>query len=264
MRRPLQVNYLGYAGTLGAGFYEHAIGDAIATPPALQAQFVEALVSLEGCYLPSDSRRVIGALPARADYGLPEDAFVLVTQAAPYKIVPEMFQTWSAILRAIGNAVLWLRPMPDEAQANLRVEARRVDIDDARLIFAPMEPTERYLARYRLADVYVDTHPFGSHTTVNDALYAGLPVVTLRGRSMAARASASQVCVAGLPELVVDSRDAYRDLVVALSRDRARLDAFAAALADRAANPLFDSATYTRRFEAAVLDMCARAGSGAR
>ncbi|MEP6942694.1 MAG: tetratricopeptide repeat protein [Betaproteobacteria bacterium] len=257
---PLQVNYLGYAGTLGAGFYDHAIGDAIATPPALQAQFVEALVSLEGCYLPSDSHRVVGAAPARADYALPEDAFVLVTQAAPYKIIPEMFQTWSAILRAVGNAVLWLRPMPDEAQSNLRAEARLRSVDDARLVFAPLEPTARYLARYRLADLYVDTYPFGSHTTVNDALYAGLPVVTLRGRSMAARASASQACAAGLSALVVDSHEAYVDIVIALARDRARLAGIAGTLADSASNPLFDMDAYVRRFEVAVLDMCTRAG----
>jgi protein O-GlcNAc transferase len=258
---PVQINFLGYAGTLGAAYYDYIITDAYTTPASEKASFEEELLPLAGCYLPSDPERVLGALPSRASYGLAEDAFVFTSQAAPYKILPEMFELWARLVAIVHGSVLWLRPMRPEAQSNLRREAAKRGIAGERLIFAPSEPLPQYLARYRLADLYLDTYPFGSHTTVNDALFAGLPVLTLAGRSMAARASASQVRAAGLPELIASTMQEYESIALGLARNRVRLEELTARL--RSAGPtssLFDMTSYARRFEDALLRIATHGG----
>jgi protein O-GlcNAc transferase len=258
---PIQVNFLGYAGTLGASYYDYIITDAYTTPQSEQANFEERLLPVAECYLPSDPERVIGPLPARASYGLPADAFVFVSQAAPYKVLPEMFDLWARLVASVDGSVLWLRPMRPEAEANLRNEAARRGIAGERLVFAPSEPLPQYLARYRLADLYLDTYPFGSHTTVNDALFAGLPVLTLAGRSMAARASASQVSAAGLSELIATSHEDYESIALALARDRGRLADLTARLRNQGrTSALFDMTLYARRFQEALLRIASAGG----
>ena len=188
-----------------------------------------------------------------------------MSQAAPYKILPEMFHLWTRLVAGIEGSILWLRPMRPEAEANLRKEANERGIPGDRLIFAPHEPLPQYLARYALADLYLDTFPFGSHTTVNDALFAGLPVLTLAGRSMAARASASQVRAAGLPELIATSHREYESIALALARERERLRALTSRLRSQGrASALFDMDSYARRFEDALLGDCAAARRDAR
>ena len=251
---PIQVNYLGYAGTLGASYYDFVITDRFTTPEAARADFVERLCYVGECYLPSDpARQKAVPAPERAEYGLGEDAFVFMTQAATYKIQPPLFDVWMRLLRSLPEAVLWLRPADPAVQKNLRAEADRRGVDPRRLVFAPNEPLPRYLARFALADLYLDTYPFGSHTTVNDALAAMLPVLTIAGRSMAARASAAQVRAASLAELVAGSSTEYESLARALSRDRWRLDSLASRLRrDGSASTLFDMQRYARAFEAAL------------
>ena len=250
---PIQVNFLGYAGTLGAPYHDYIVTDDYTTPAGEQEHFAERFLPLAGCYVPSDPARTVSALPARSTYGLPADAFVLMSQAAPYKIVPEMFDLWARLVAGIEGSVLWLRPMRPEAEAYLRKEASRRGITEGRLIFAPNEALPQYLARYALADLYLDTFPFGSHTTVNDALFAGLPVLTLAGRSMAARASASQVRAAGLPELIATSHRDYESIALGLGRERAGLQALTSRLrSEGRAGALFDMDAYARRFETAL------------
>jgi len=165
-----------------------------------------------------------------------------------------MFDLWARLVANVDGSVLWLRPMRPEAERNLRNEGRRRGLADERMIFAPSEPLPQYLARFRIADLYLDTYPFGSHTTVNDALFAGLPVLTLAGRSMAARASASQVNAAGLPEMIASSHWHYESIALGLSDDRARLKALTTRLRDQGrASPLFDMDSYAKRFEEALL-----------
>ncbi len=253
---PVQINFLGYAGTLGAPYYDYIISDDYTTPPREQEHFVERLLPLAGCYVPSDPGRVAGPPPSRATYGLPHDAFVFMSQAAPYKILPEMFDLWTRLVASIDGSVLWLRPMRPEAEANLRKEARQRGIIEDRLIFAPHEPLPQYLARYALADLYLDTFPFGSHTTVNDALFAGLPVLTLAGRSMAARASASQVRAGDLPELIANSHGDYESIALGLARERARLRTLTLRLRNQGhASALFDMDSYAKRFQDALLEI---------
>jgi protein O-GlcNAc transferase len=256
---PVQVNYLGYAGTLGASYWDYVLTDAYTTPPAEQAHFSEQFCYVEPCYLPSDTQRTLSEpAPTRADYGLPPAAFVFVTQAAAYKILPPLFALWMRLLERIPDAVLWLRAGEAVTVTNLRAEASRRGVDPGRLVFAPADATARYLARYALADLFLDTYPFGSHTGVNDALFAGLPVLALAGRSMAARASAAQLHAVGLPELVAGSFDEYESIARDLAQNRDRLQALRTRLGrDGRGSPLFDMAAYARAFEAAVERMAA-------
>jgi protein O-GlcNAc transferase len=260
---PVQVNYLGYAGTLGARYWDYVLTDVYTTPPGEQAHFSEQCSYLGPCYLPSDSARALATPPpVRSDYGLPDSAFVLVTQAAAYKILPPLFTLWMRLLASIPDALLWLRPVAATAAVNLRAEAARRGIAPDRLVFAPLDAAPRYLARYALADLYLDTYPFGSHTSVNDALFAGLPVLTLVGRSMAARASAAQLVAVGLPELVASSCEQYEATARALADNRARLRALRERLAGAGrSSPLFDMVAYTRTFEAAVERMAGAHGA---
>ena len=173
--------------------------------------------------------------------------------SAAYKILPERFDAWMEILRAVPGSILWMRTMGGVAARRLHLRAEARGVDPARLQIARNEPVPRYLARYRLADLYLDTWPFGSHTTVNDALSVGLPVLAQAGRTFASRASASQVIAAGLPELVTNSLQGYVDLAIALGSDRARLGELSSRLrANRSRLPYFDLDAYTRAFEAVV------------
>jgi protein O-GlcNAc transferase len=261
---PVQVNYLGYAGTLGASYYDFVITDRFTTPETAQADFVERLCYVGECYIPSDPvRQKAVPVPERSEYGLGEDAFVFMSQAATYKIQPALFDVWMRLLRGLPEAVLWLRAADSTGQKNLRSEADQRGVDPRRLVFAPNEPLLRYLARFALADLYLDTHPFGSHTTVNDALRATLPVLTIAGRSMAARASAAQLHAASLPELVAASNAEYESIALAVARDRWRLDGFAARLRrEGRASALFDMQRYARAFETALDRMCAARRAG--
>jgi protein O-GlcNAc transferase len=259
---PVQINYLGYAGTLGARYWNYVLTDAYTTPPPEQAHFSEQFCYVDPCYLPSDTQRTLAQpSPSRADYGLPKAAFVFVSQSAAYKILPPLFALWMRLLKGIPDAVLWLRAFEANAAGNLRAEAARHGVDPQRLVFAPTDPVPLYLARYALADLFLDTYPFGSHTTLNDALFAGLPALTLAGRGMAARASAVQLHAVGLSELVAASYDQYESIALNLGAERDRLLALRARLSrDRLASPLFDMAAYTRSFEAALERMASAAG----
>jgi len=251
---PVQINYLGQAGTLGATYYDYIGTDAFTSPPDEQVNFAERFWYLGECYFPCDPRRPIAhPPPARQHYGLPKDAFVFLSQAAAFKIVPSLFDVWMRLLADVAGSLLWLRPMRPLAQENLRLEAHRRGIDPQRLMFAPKEALPLYLARFRLADLYLDTHPFGSHTTVNDALFAGVPVITLAGRSVAARASASQLRAAGLSELVAATHEDYASIARSLARDEPRLRAITERLrTEGRSSSLFDMQSYTRRFEQAL------------
>jgi predicted O-linked N-acetylglucosamine transferase (SPINDLY family) len=254
---PLQINYLGQAGTLGAPYYDYIGTDPYTTPPEEQAHYAERFWFLGECYFPCDPHRPLAdPSPSREAYGLPHDAFVLMCQAAAHKVTPPMFDAWMRLLADVDDAVLWLRPMLPLAQVNVRAAARERGIDPARIVLAPKEPLPLYLARFRLADLYLDTHPFGSHTTVNDALYAGLPVVTLCGRSVAGRASASQVRAVGLPELVAPTLGDYETLARGLARDRGALARITGRLRTQCrASALFDMQRYARAFEDGLLEL---------
>jgi predicted O-linked N-acetylglucosamine transferase (SPINDLY family) len=249
---PVQVNCLGYPGTLGAEWYDWICVDRFGAPEASQPYFTERLLHLPHTSFPSDTRRAHkGPLPTRAECGLPDDAFVFCSFNNLYKILPDVFATWMRLLHAVPGSVLWLLGTRAQALENLRREARQAGIDPERLHFAPgMGSVTDHLARMAAADLFVDSYPYGAHTTANDALLAGLPVVTRAGETLASRIAGSQLHAIGLPELVTSSEADYEALARRLAQNRGELAVLRARLAaHRETCPLFDMARYTRNFE---------------
>lgn len=262
---PVQALFLGYAGTLGAPYIDYLIADRVVVPAESRGDYAEKIVSLPHSFQPNDrSRRIAERSFSRAELGLPETAFVFCCFNTLYKIQPAMFGCWMRILQQVPGSVLWLSRGGERAQANLRAEAQRAGIDPARLIFAPKMPRiEDHLARYRAADLFLDTLPYGAHATASDALWAGLPLLTLSGQAFAARVGASLLTTLGLEDLITASLPDYERLAVALAADRPRLESLKARLAAaRDTTPLFDTAGYTRSIETAYEAMLQRSRSG--
>jgi predicted O-linked N-acetylglucosamine transferase (SPINDLY family) len=254
---PLQVNYLGFPGSMGHPAIDYFIGDAVSLPPGAEAGFSEKLVRLVGSYQPNDDRRTIVAdTRGRAGHGLPDGAFVFCCFNHTYKISPREFDIWTSLLAQADGSVLWLLGSNSWAEDNLRREAKARGIDPSRLVFAPSLPHGEHLGRLALADLFLDTFAVNAHTTASDALWAGLPVLTLAGRQFAARVAASLVHAAGVPELAVDSEEGYRALALNLARHPEKLRPLRERIErGRDEAPLFRTAAYTRRLEAAFETM---------
>ncbi len=264
---PIQVHYLGYPGTIAGGLVDWLIGDPVVTPPEHAGDYGEALAVLPDSYQVNDRERAIGTAPPRAELGLPADAFVFANFNQTYKINPEVFDAWMAILAAVPDAVLWLLAKSDDAPAiaNLRREAESRGIDAGRVVFARHRPNAEYLALYRHADVFLDTWPYNAHTTASDALWAGCPVLTLLGSTFAGRVGASLNRAVGLPEMTTATTEAYVAKAIALARDRGEVARLEAHLAGPGrASALFDTERTTRALEAAYTTMAAQHRDGAR
>ena len=251
---PVQVNYLGYPGSMGMEGMDYIIADPFVIPPAERAHYSEHVIYLPDSYQPNDDQRVIADLPARrADHGLPERALVLCCFNQSYKISKPVFEIWMRVLAQIDDSVLWLMDGNEWARANLRRTARDRDISPDRLIFAPRLPQDQHLARQRLADIFVDTFHYNAHTTASDALYAGLPVITRPGSQFAARVAGSLLHAIDLPELIAADDAAYEAMILNLATDPAALAEIRARLAANLATaPLFDTARYTRYLETGI------------
>jgi predicted O-linked N-acetylglucosamine transferase (SPINDLY family) len=248
---PVQINWLGYPGTLGAPWADALIADEIVAPMEHQWMFSERLLHLPGCYQPNCRERECALPSTRAAEGLPEDAVVLCSFNQTYKITPAMFGLWLDVLRAVPETVLWLWASNPWAEDALRAAAALAGVSPTRLVFAEGRPQAEHLARLPLADLALDTFPCNGHTTTSDALWAGVPVVTLRGEVFAARVAASLLTEVGLDEMVAATPEAYREIVAAFCRDagwRARLREKTEAL--RASSGLFDGVVFARKFEA--------------
>jgi predicted O-linked N-acetylglucosamine transferase (SPINDLY family) len=254
---PIQVNYLGYPGTMGAEFIDYVIADAIALPFDQQPYYVERIVHLPECYQVNDSRKKIADhTPTRQQIGLPERGLVFCCFNNSYKITAPIFDVWMRLLRTIEGSALWLLRDNDGAENNLRGEAAARGIDPARLVFANRISAEDHLARHHLADLFLDTLPCNAHTTASDALWAGLPVLTCCGESFAGRVAASLLTAVGLPELVTQNLDDYEALALRLARNASSLASIKAKLArNRESYPLFNSKRFTRHLEAAYTTM---------
>jgi predicted O-linked N-acetylglucosamine transferase (SPINDLY family) len=261
---PIQVNYLGYPGTMGADYIDYLIADPTVIPEAQQRNYSEKIVTLPDSYQPNDTRRSISTKPyARTDEGLPEKAFVYCCFNSAYKISPAVFDGWMRILGRVEGSVLWLLEDNPTASGNLRKEAHRRGIAAERLIFARSLPLAEHLARHRLADLFLDTFPYNAHTTASDALWAGLPVLTRMGESFASRVAASLLKAVDLPELITATEAEYEELAIGLARNRERLHALCRKLQEnRLGAPLFDSGAYTRHLEAAYRAMVERYEAG--
>lgn len=255
---PIQVSYLGFPATTGADFIDYIIADAIALPFGQQPHYAENIVHLPDCYMVNDRKRTISAnTPTREECGLPADGFVFCCFNGSWKITPAVFDVWARLLKAVEGSVLWLSRDNAHAETNLRKEAAARGIESARLVFADRLPRiEDHLARHRVADLFLDTVPFNAHTTASDALWAGLPVVTCRGKTFAGRVAASLLGAIGLPKLVTETLEDYEALALRIASDASLRRALRGKLdRNRMTTPLFDSDRFRRHIEAAYVTM---------
>jgi len=254
---PIQVSYLGYPGTMAAPFIDYILVDGFVVPPDQQPFFTEKLVYLPGCYQVNDSTREIGSrTPSRAECGLPEAGFIFCCFNNSFKITPEVFEVWMQLLKTVPGSVLWLLEDNALAPVNLRGEAEARGVTADRLVFAPRLALPEHLARHRLADLFLDTHPYNAHTTASDALWAGCPLLTMAGQTFPSRVAGSLLRTLGLPELITTSLQEYEEMALRLARDVECLNGLRARLqANRATSGLFDGGRFARDLEQAYVTM---------
>ncbi|HZI83923.1 MAG TPA: tetratricopeptide repeat protein [Casimicrobiaceae bacterium] len=251
---PIQVNCIGFPGTMGAEWYDYIFTDRFGVPEHLQRFYTEQPLYMPHAAFPSDTTRLPpGPTPSRAASGLPEKGFVFCCFNTPYKILPDVFAMWMRLLATVPGSVLWLLRTSAEVRENLRAEAKAAHVDPDRLVFAPFVPVGIHVARNAAADLFLDTFPYGAHTTANDALLAGLPVVTCAGETLVSRIAGSQLAAIGLPELITTSFADYEALALELARRPPLLASYRTRLAEnRLRTPLFDMTRYARDFEDAM------------
>ena len=255
---PVQVNWLGYPGTMGTPWHQYIIADDWIIPPGHTAWFSETVLRLP-CYQPNDRKRVVGERPTRAAAGLPEEAFVFCCFNASQKLNIHTVNRWAEILRQVPQGVLWLLDSNAEMRRSLVTHLEQAGIAPERIIFAPRLANPQHLARYALADLFLDTVPYGAHTTASDALWMAVPVLTLSARSFASRVCGSLVRAAGTPEMVVENAGEYVARAIALAGQPAELARLRQTLnANRASCDLFDMEKLTGRLEDLFEDMAAR------
>jgi predicted O-linked N-acetylglucosamine transferase (SPINDLY family) len=260
---PVQVSYLAYAGTLGVGHIDYLIADPTLIGAADTAHYSESIAWLPHSYQPRDTRILPGEDLSRQAAGLPEQGFVFCCFNASYKITPAIFAHWMAILSRTPQSLLWLLADRPAVMENLRREAAYAGIDPERLVFAGRLPIRQHLARLRHAGLVLDTAPYNAHTTASDALFAGVPLLTLPGRTFASRVGASLLTTLGLPELIVADAGDYVERAVTIGNDPDLAEAFRGKLsALRQTSPLFDMAAYTAHLQQAYETMLARARAG--
>jgi predicted O-linked N-acetylglucosamine transferase (SPINDLY family) len=262
---PILVNWLGYPGSMGSDYHHYIIGDPWVIPPEMELYYSEAVRRIP-CYQPNDSRRTVEETnPTRTEVGLPEDAFVFCCFNGPQKITPHVFARWMEILKRTPGSVLWLLDSNPETNARLRESAEAHGVDRTRLVFAQKLQNSHHLARYRLADLFLDTTPYGAHTTASDALWMAVPVLTWSGRCFASRVCGSLVRSAGLPELVVDSAQAYVEKAVEIGADREKAKVLRETLAaNRDTCVLFDMELLADKLEELYGEMIAEHQAGQR
>jgi len=257
---PIQVNYLGYAGTSGADFYDVLIADRVVIPLEHQAHFSEEIAYLPHSFFPVDTtipHESFGDLPSRSSQGLPEFGFIFACFNNAYKITPGIFNVWMNLLKVIPDSVLWLSKPSAIAIENLKEEAGSRGVNPARLIFAARTTDRKdHLSRLRLADLFLDTPNFNAHATAADTLWAGLPLLTLIGKTFAGRVAASQLNALGLNELIVNSEQKYVDKAVELANQPELLQIIRNKLEkNRTSSPLFDSKRYVQDLESIYLSL---------
>jgi predicted O-linked N-acetylglucosamine transferase (SPINDLY family) len=250
---PIQVNYLGYPGTMGNNYYDYIIADPIVIPYENQIHFSEKIIYLPDCYQVNDSRKIIALINnKRIDENIPDNSFVFCCFNNIYKILPDIFYVWMDILKKVDNSVLWLLDDNPIAKQNLIIEAERKGVCGNRLIFAVRKGLEEHLARHHLADLFLDTLPYNAHTTASDALWAGLPVLTCTGNSFASRVSASLLNAIRIPELITNNLVDYQNTAIELSNNPNKLNNIKQKLINnRLSTPLFNTKQFTENIEQA-------------
>lgn len=253
---PVQITYLGLPATTGFPFIDYVIADEYLIPPKYAQYYSEKPLYMPDIYQVSDRKRTLAEVPSRESLGLPEDGVVFCSFNNNYKFTPEMFEVWANILKRVPGSVLWLLSDNRWAEANLRKEAQARGVDGQRLVFATRTWPEMFLARLSVADLFLDSFPFNAGTTANDALWAGLPLVTCSGRSFAARMAGALLTAAGLGELITTNLQDYEEKAVALALAPDELARLRASLAQtKESGALFDTARFARNLEARLKEL---------
>ena len=254
---PVQACYLGYAGTMGVNYIDYLIADAVTIPVSHRQHYSEQIIALPGCFMPHDTTQALVVPPlTRAEAGLPEQGFVFRCYNSSYKILPDTFACWMRLLQQVPGSVLWLNADNPATTANLRAQALVHGIAPDRLVFADRASLPVHHARNRLADLFLDTFPYGAHSTAADALWSGLPVLTRRGESFASRVCASLLLQAGLPELVTESAADYERQALQLATSATLLPALRDRLQSRCSEQsLFNMPQLTRDLQRALVWM---------
>ena len=252
---PIQVNYLGFPSSMGANYIDYIVVDPVVVPVESREYYRESLIYLPNSYQPTDdTRKIADTTTSRADFGLPDDAFVFCSFNNAFKISSREFDIWMRLLTKVKGSVLWLLFDNKWASENLFKEATARGIDKSRIIFASRLSQAEHLARHRHADLFLDCFNYNAHTTASDALWAGLPVVTKKGEQFSARVAASVLTAIDLPELITETEEDYESLVLTLATDVKLLSAIKLKLAkNRLKEPLFITKKYTETFELALL-----------
>jgi predicted O-linked N-acetylglucosamine transferase (SPINDLY family) len=261
---PVQAHYLGFPGTMAVPYVDYLIADRTVIPADHRAFYTEQIAYLPDTYQCNDrQRQVVAGVPTRAEAGLPDTGFVFCCFNNNHKITPEIFQIWMRLLSQVDGSVLWLLKDNDAVERNLRREAAERSITPNRLVFASRTDPQSHLARHNLADLFLDTQPYTAHTTASDALWMGLPLVTMLGSTFAGRVAASVLEAANVPELVTYSPAEYETLALRLAREPATLAAIKTKLrSERETCALFDTSRFTRNLEAAFTEMWERHKQG--
>ncbi len=248
---PIQINYLGFPGTMGATYIDYIVADQYLIPPENQKNFTEKQIYLPNTYMPTDNTREISSRNiSKKEFNLPEDGFVFCCFNNHYKITSEEFDIWMKLLSKVENSVLWLSNSNHFSEVNLKKEAIKRNVDPYRLIFAERVPMKDHLARYQLADLFLDTFNFNAHSTACEALWGGLPVITKEGRGFPARVASSLLHAIGLPELITKSKKEYEELILELVHNPKKLSIIKQKLAgNRLSQPLFKTEQYTKDLE---------------
>jgi len=239
---PIIVNWFGFPGTMGSPYHHYIIADPVIIPEESEIYYSEKVLRLP-CYQPNDRKRVVAPnRPTRAEARLPEDAFVYCSLNGMQKLTPLTFDRWARILTGVPDSVLWLLTGTEQTNERVRLEAKARGVAPERIVFADKMPNPQHLARYPLADLFLDNFPYGAHTTAADSLWMGVPIVTFPGRSFASRVCASLVRAAGVGELACESAEDYVALAIELGKDRRKLAAIRDKLAgQRDSSLLFDT-----------------------
>ena len=260
---PIQVNYLGYPGTMGASYIDYIIADQTVIPDELRKFYSEKIAVLP-TYQVNDRERVISNKAfTRSEVGLPSQGFVFCCFNNKYKITPHVFDRWMRILKQVEGSVLWLLEDNASSASNLKKEALARGVGSERLVFAKRIPLPEHLARHKQANLFLDTLPYNAHTTASDALWAGLPVLTCLGETFAGRVAASLLNAIGLPELIATTPETYEQMAVDLATHPEKLADIKHKLAEnRLTTPLFDTKLFTKHIEAAYTTMYERYQAG--
>ena len=250
---PIQINWLGYAGTSAAEYFDYLIADQITIPKSNQQYYTEKVLYIPHTYMVDDSRRVASSrVFTKSECGLPQDAFIFCCFNAGYKFNPSLLDTWSRILLSVKNSVLWISENNLSFKTNLTTEFNKRGISPDRIIYAQKEMLMAdHLVRHTLADLFLDTHPYNAHSTAIDSLKAGLPIITYLGQSFASRVAASLLTAIGLPELITATPKDYEELAIDLATNPPKLAAIRNKLmANRFTCPLFNTPLFAKNIEA--------------